>query len=540
MKKVLKYFLIFLSLLVVCITLVFVFISPITKYVIEENCLKWTGRHITIGSVKVKPFNGSIYIKDLKIYEANGDSVFFNCHDIYLRVSLLKVFDRVYQVEKIKIDKPEIRITQNGNNFNFDDLIQRFSPAPGNVPQPKNAAQTQYYLNNVIINDATITYNNIPIHNVFRIRSLNFSLPELAWNKPEIKLHLDFIYGTGGNFNFDLETNRNTSAYNLALQIDKYDLSQYHTPLNTIIKTSSIAGLLNSKLRVHGKFNNAKDISIHGYVNLSDVEIKDMDKKKFFALRKFSLDVDSVDVQHNHYDVNHILLDNPYVAYNVYANGNNLNRMFESRVIPAKPVKDSVKGKAKDTARGKSNLDYSNIFTLLASSVKSMAINFLSTDYHADSIAIRNGQFAYNDYTSNHSFHYNVSKINLVTSELNDFNSGVIFHASAKLGDSGKLIAKANLSYNRRKKAFSYKVDTLKITDISPVAKYLLENNSVKWTGRRITTGKIKVNFVKGSVFIKDIKIYEPDSTSTFFACHDVYFRANLMQMFDNVYTLKK
>jgi len=532
MKKLGRFILILLALFAVALILLYAFISPIAKYVIEKHCIEWTGRKITVDKIKISAQNGSVYVKDIKIYEANEDSVFFDCHDIYLKVNLRKLLAGVYEVYEIKIDAPEIRVTQNGNIFNFDDLVKRFSPAPGGQPQPKSTPAKQFYISNVNINNANITYTNVPIHHVFRIHQLNFKLPELTWDNPDSKLHLDFNYGTGGFFNIDLDVNRNTFAYNLSLLIDKYDLSQYYTPLNSVMNISSLKGELTTKLRMHGKFNSPADFSVHGYFNLNDVEIKDKDQRKFFAMRKLSLDVDSVDVKHQHYDVNHIILDRPYVAYDVFRDGSNISRMIKYHEKPAKTVKDTSKDKAK--------LDYSNIFTLISSSVKAMGIDFLNTNYHADSIAIFNGEFAFNDYTPKHNFHYNVTKFNLVTSEINDLNSGVVFHASAKLGDSGKFIMRANLSYNHKKKLFNYKLDTLKFTDLSPIAKYVLEKNSVKWTGREITTGTIKVNVVKGSIYVKDIKIYEPDSSTVFFACHDVYLRIDLMNMFDNVYHLEK
>jgi hypothetical protein len=529
MKKLRNFILILLALFAVVLTLLYIFISPIAKYVIEKNCIEWTGRKITIDKINVNVLNGSVYIKDIKIYEANGDSLFFDCHDIYLKVNLKKMLANVYEVYKIKIDTPEIRITQNGNNFNFDDLVKRFSPAPN---QHDTAPEKHYYVSNVTINNANITYTNIPIHNVFRIHNLNFNLPELTWDKPESKLHLDFNYGIGGFFNIDMDVNRKTFDYNLTLLIDKYDLSQYYAPLNSIMNISSLKGQLTTKLRMHGKFNSPSDFSMHGYLNLNDIEVKDETKRKFFAMRKLSLDVDSIDVKHNHYDVNHFILDKPYIAFDVFPNGNNFSRMMKYHEPATRHLRDTSTGKAK--------LDYSNIFTLIATSVKAMCIDILSTNYHADSIAIFNGEVAFNDYTPNHNFHYNVTKFNLVTSEINDLNSGVLFHASAQLGDSGKFIMRANLGYNHKNKLFNYKVDTLKFTDLSPIAKYLLEKNSVKWTGRQITTGTIKVNAVKGSIFIKNIKIYEPDSSTVFFACRDVYLRINLMQMFGNLYHLEK
>jgi len=539
MKKVLKYFLILLASLIVVLGLLYVFISPITKYIIERKCVEWTGRRITIGSIKIKGTNGSVYIKDLKIYEANGDSVFFDCHDIYVKVDLREIMHGVYNVFKIKIDEPEIKISQYGNSFNFDDLIKRFSSPPG-TKTDTNAPATHYDISNVSINNANITYNDITIHNVFRIHNLNFNLPEISWNKPEIKMHLDFKYGTGGFFNIDLDANRKTFDYNLSLFIDKYDLSQYYAPLNSLINISSLKGLLTTKLNVHGKFNSPKNISLIGYLNINDVVIKDAGKKKLFALGEFSIYVDTINVKQNMYVFRHILLDRPYVEFDDYTKGNNISSLVKFKETPEKHTEAKVEEKNKKEDKDKDKLDYTNMFTLAQSSLKAMAVDYLVADYHTDSIVIRNGEFEFNDYTDEHAFHYNVSRFNLLTDEIGARDKRVFFSASAALDDTGKFAMKANMNYDLRNKVFSYDISKLDISDISPITKYLLEKNSVKWTGRRITTGNIKVNPLKGSIKIKDIKIYEADSSNVFFDCHDVYVRINLKKMLNNEYTVEK
>jgi len=528
MKKLGKIFLIFIALLIVGLTLVFFFISPITKYVIEKNGLAWTGRKITIGKVNVKAFNGSIYIKDIKIYEANSDSVFFDCHDIYLKVNLKKMIAGIYEVYKIKIDNPEIRITQDGNTFNFDDLVKRFSSPPTEKPVHKGP-EVHFDISNVIINNGNITYNDMPIHNIFRMHNLNFNLPQISSANPESKLHLDFKYGTGGFFNIDLDFNSKTFDYNLALLIDKYDLSQYYTPLNSFIAISSLKGELTTKLRVHGKFNNPKNLSLVGYLNINDVEIKDPNKRKFFALRQLSINIDSINVKQNLFAIRHIVFDRPYFEFDDYPVGNNFSRMIKYKEKPEKT----------DTTRNK-KLDYTNMATLAQSSFKAMAVDYLGASYHADSIVIRNGEFEFNDYTPEHNFHYNVSRFNLLTDEIGKRDKIISFSMSAALDDTGKLAMKANLNYDLRNKQFSYDLTTLDISDISPITKYMLEKNSVRWTGRRITTSNIKVKPLKGSIYIKDIKIYEADSTNVFFDCHDVYIKINLKQMLNNEYEVDK
>jgi uncharacterized protein involved in outer membrane biogenesis len=522
MKRILKFLGILLLLIVIGITLIFFFKNSIAKYMVEKYCVEWTGRKITLGGIKINTKRGSIYLKDLKIYEANGDTVFFDCHDIYLRVKLGKLFDKVYEVEKIQIDNPEIRITQNDSTFNFDDLIKRFSS--GKKTDTAKTPDTHYYIDSVYINNANVTYNNVPIHNVFRIHEMNLRVPKLDWDKPESKLHLDFNYGIGGAFNINLDVNRKTFAYTLLLVINNYDLSQYYTPLNTLVKVSSLKGILSTDLRIYGKFDSPEDFALAGFFRISDFELRDMEKRKLCGLHLLSLRIDTVNIKKHLIDIPITLIDKPYMAFDVYSKGNNMTEMVKEKEIH----------EIKDTAKGKTKIDYSNIFTLISSGSKAMG--FLGANYHADSIMIRNGEFVFNDLSPTHRFQYRVTKINILTREVDETNNNLLIRASAALDDTGKFTLRASLHVDFKHKQFNYNVDTLKFSDVSPIAKYLLEKNSVKWIGRRITTGIIKVNAVKGSVFIKDIKIYEPDSTNLFFSCHDVYLRVNLKKMLENIY----
>ncbi|HTA83914.1 MAG TPA: DUF748 domain-containing protein [Bacteroidia bacterium] len=526
MKKLLKYISAFLLILVGIIVILLLIVSPIAKYEINKNCVQWTGRHISVGRVSLNPLTGSVFIKDLKIYEADSTTVFFDCHDIYIKVNLKKLLSSNYEIEEIKIDKPEISIVQNGNKFNFDDLIKRFASDTTKKAAPKKNTDLVYDIKNVIITNGNITYNNVPVHNIFSIHELNFKLPEISSDIAKAKVHVDFNYGTGGSFNIDLEADTKTLAYDLSLDIDKYDMSQYYAPLNAFMKISSLSGQFNTKLRMHGKFNKPEEFSLVCSLNIKDFEIKDMVKRKIFALHEFSTTIDTINVKQNLFVFRSIILDKPYIAYDILAKGSNI-----SQAMVEHETREVV-----DTASGKTKRDYSNIFALIQSSLQSSAIDFLSANYHADSIAIRNGEFIFNDLTSDHRFHCTVSGINMLTDEIGPNNKEVLFHLSALLDDTGKLAMKANLTYNLKKKLFSYKILELAVPDLSPVTKYVLEKNSVKWTGRRITTGGIKLDPLNGSLSIKNIKIYEADSTNVFFDCHDVFVKVNLTKMTDNVY----
>ena len=530
MKKLKKVLVIFFLLITVLLTLVYFFISPIAKYEIEKNAVEWTGRKVTLGSLNINILNGSVYVKNIKIYEADTNKTFFDCHSIYLKVSLSKMLSKVYAVEEIKINEPEISIIQNGNKFNFDDLLKHLLPGPNQQPESKNIPETQYYVTHVTINNGNVMYNNVPVHNLINVHNINFSLPAISWNDPESKVHLDFKYGIGGFFNIDLDANRKTFDYNLSLLIDKYDLSQYYAPLTAFLNLSSLKGMLCSKIQMKGKFKTPKDFALSGYLHINDFVIKDSAKKKLFALNELAIAVDTINADHNEYIFRSIIADKPYMVLEDYENGSNFSHLVKHNKTPEKEVKD--------TATGKPKVDYSNIFTLLASSVKAMALDFFNANYGADTIAIRNGYFAFDDNTPEHKFHYTVSKINMATDETGARNKRIQFNASALLNDTGKFLMSANVNFKHKTRLLDYKITTLKISHISPVVKYVVEKNSMNWIGRKVDLGHIKIDALNGVIRIKDLKMYEANSDQVFFSCHFVTLRANMDKMFTGVYAM--
>src|ERR1043166_8163861 len=77
---------------------VILFISPLTKYLIEKYDEKYTGRQITMDWAYVNPFSGHINFNNLKIYEYKSDSIFFSANDLSADISILKLFSKTYEI----------------------------------------------------------------------------------------------------------------------------------------------------------------------------------------------------------------------------------------------------------------------------------------------------------------------------------------------------------------------------------------------------------------------------------------------------------
>src|ERR1041384_3031942 len=100
MIKLKKPLLIFISTIVLIMVVVIIFISPITKYLVEKYDEKYTGRQITMDWAYVNPFTGYIHFSNLKIYELKSDSIFFSANSVSANFALHKLFSKTYEISE--------------------------------------------------------------------------------------------------------------------------------------------------------------------------------------------------------------------------------------------------------------------------------------------------------------------------------------------------------------------------------------------------------------------------------------------------------
>src|ERR1700760_4346680 len=104
MKRLKRPLIIFTITILLIVAVTVIFISPITKYLIQKYDEKYTGRQITLDWALVNPFSGYIHLHNLKIYEYKSDSVFLAASGLTVRVSLFKLFSHTLQLNSASMD----------------------------------------------------------------------------------------------------------------------------------------------------------------------------------------------------------------------------------------------------------------------------------------------------------------------------------------------------------------------------------------------------------------------------------------------------
>src|SRR5579863_4958264 len=187
--------------LIIVPTLIIVFISPITKYLIEKYSVKYTGRQIKMDWAYVNPFTGYVHFSKLKVYEATGDSIFFSAEGISADFALRKILSKTYEITDIVLDRPKgILILNARSDFNFNDLIIRFAANPADSAMPP----VHFNILNVKINDGTFYFHSILSKVNYFIKDVNFESSGKHWNVDTVVGKISFLSGIGAG---DAEVN---------------------------------------------------------------------------------------------------------------------------------------------------------------------------------------------------------------------------------------------------------------------------------------------------------------------------------------------
>jgi hypothetical protein len=384
----------FWTIIVVPVILI-LFISPLTKYLVEKYDVKYTGREIKMDWAYVNPFTGYVYFSNLKIYESKSDSTFFSTNSVSANFSMRKLFSKTYEIEELTLNKPRGIIIQDKKNLNLDDLIEKFSSSDH---KDKPGAPVKFSILSIIINDGEIYYREIttPV-NIF-ITKLDLESTGIRWNSDTIAAKFSFLSGTGnGNMNGDFTINTNNLDYSLAAIIKNLNLDFINQYLAGLSNSGKFRASLDGNFKAAGNLNDAEELDANGKIIVSQFHFGRDTIDDFASFDKLVIDINQLNPKGHKYSFDSLLLDHPYFKYEAYDYLDNVETMF------------GEKGALVTAAQ--SNPEKFNLVLEIGKYIKLISRNFFSSDYQVNRLAISNGDMQYNDYSMNEKFSLSASPL---------------------------------------------------------------------------------------------------------------------------------
>lgn len=390
-KKLRKWSIRLLMAILVLIALGLVFISPICEWAIEKYCEDYIGRKVEMEDLSINLLMGTVRIEKLEIKEHSSEEIWLSCNEIKAGIHSGKLLTGSYIVPEVFVDGLKATVIQQGDHFNFDDLLNLPARYTTQAAQPETSAgPTIWEIHQVNFQNTSLRYISPDYDIDYTASDIHIASPILAWNQPTMHFDYGFTINTGGRLEGQYEINTENLNYNLHLVTSALKLNAAKPYIDEFIALKTFAGTLGTNLYLKGNHQNPDNLSMHGNLELKTLTCIDPDDTEIAAVDEFAVDIDSIAVSSNYYDFGDIEITGPRLQFELFADGDNWSRLM-APAEAAISVSDS------------SSL-YSNPFVLLANYIRTYVKDYIVSDYYADHITLRSGQLVYIDGTLNEPF----------------------------------------------------------------------------------------------------------------------------------------
>jgi hypothetical protein len=480
-----KVFLIVLIVIVVFVGVVILFISPITKYLVEKYDVQYIGRDIEMDRAYVNPFTGYVSFSGFKIYEDDMDSVFFYADNVAVGFSLRKLISKTYEISKLTITKPVVKIIQNKEDFNFTDIITKFN-SPKDSVQPADTTKEKIHFNllNIKIRDGKIVFSEGEIPIDYSVIKVNIESKGMRWDTDSITTRFSFSSGKGtGDVNGEMSFNLENMNYRLASVIKNFDLELLGQYMEDLANYGSFKAHLDADIHSVGNFNNVDSVILRGIVSVKDFHFGKTPKEDYLSFDKLTISMKEVSPMKEKYFIDSLILLKPYFKYERYDSLDNIETMFGKQGSNI----DNVKA---DASRF-------NLVLELADYIKELSNNFFRSDFLINKFSISNADLRFVDYSLGEKFDVALNPLTISADSIDKHSKRVHLYAKSGIQPYGNM--NVTISMDPKDSTYfdlNYHLKDFPATILNP---YLIANTSYP-----LDRGTIELN---GSWNVKNSKI---------------------------------
>jgi len=440
LKKILL--IIFSAIIIICVVIV-LSASFITKYLVEKYSVKYTGRVITMDWAYTNPLTGYIHFSNFKMYEFKSDSVFFSANGVSFNIALLKLFSKNYEISQLTLDHPRIIVTQNKKEFNFNDMVEKFSLKKNS---DTTKAPVHFSILSININDGEFYYREKQIPINYFIKNLYIESQGIHWDVDSIAAKYSFLSGIGsGDMKGYFAINLKTYDYRLTDIVHKFDLKIINQYIKAMANYGNFSAFLEANINAKGNFHDAGNISIKGVLAINDFHFGKNINDDYAAFKKLEVVIIELSPNNKKYIFDTVSLSNPYLKYERYDYLDNMEMMFG-------------KGGAIVVAANNNSAPF-NLVLEIGDYIKALSKNFFNSDYNINRIAINNGELRFNDYSISEKFTLDFNPVSVFADSIDKnhkrvsaiFNSGIYPYGNVSVAlsinpkDSGDFDMQYNL-----------------------------------------------------------------------------------------------
>ena len=328
MKKTAKVILWVVGIVAALLLVVSLAAGPIAKNYVNRHGEQLTGRRISVGNVGVNLFTGHVYLRDLSLYEDDGQTAFAGFDTLDVRVHLLQLPFRTVNVRHLTLSGLYANVLQDGDRFNFSSLIDHFASDNKDDKDTTSSPWTLKFYNLHLLH-ASLDYRNLRTDRAMSLPDINLRVPGFVLGGEEASeggLHIAFA--EGGNLSIDGNYDSRQGNYYLTAKLADFALQNLQPLTSDLLTVDRLGGTLQVGLKAEGTIESIMKSHIGGSLTLNDFSLEQEDAAPVAQLRHLEVQLNNIDLDANSFDIRSISAEGLSAQYEQWSDHTTLDDLL--------------------------------------------------------------------------------------------------------------------------------------------------------------------------------------------------------------------
>ncbi|MCQ2607872.1 MAG: DUF748 domain-containing protein [Bacteroidales bacterium] len=351
------------AIIIICITATFIILAtffivpPIAKSYIENHSKELVHRKITLDGLSCNIFTGSADVASFKMYEEDDATTFVSFDKLHVNLNLLGLLTKKCEVETIILAGAEISVIQNGDKFNFDDIIDFFSSDSTEVDdEPSDWA---ILINDIHLDRSYFIYKDLEVGSEWALRDISLYVPGIDLSDVKADMGLEFAFKNGGTLTTNIKYDTDKELYDLRVKINQFHLDPILPYLQQSFNVESVRGVFSSALSIKGSTNHIMEFDVNGDLTVHDFALVDSKGKQVLTFDEINTSIEKIDLIHDKYVLKSLIANNLNTYYEIYKNNSdNITELFKEDTVQTDTTETAMSITIKDLQIKNANVTY--------------------------------------------------------------------------------------------------------------------------------------------------------------------------------------
>lgn len=408
--------------------------SVVKNYIVTHS-EELIGRKLNIGDVSLNPFTFTVTVDSFAIYEQDAKIPFVSFDKFRINVNPTKLLTKEINVSEIYLKGLYAHAVQNGDKFNFSDILEKFA-SKDSLPKTQQDSTKTLDLNpskalggigivvtNITFEKGNIIYEDTKVNSKIYLQDFSLAIPAVYFNEKDTDVGVNLKFADGGDLGVNVLFNINSQDFGIDISLSKFALSVAKPYMNDFIDYKDFSGSLDAKLNISGNVNEILASTVKGSVSLNNIVLTETSDKTL-GVNYVNVGIDHANLKQMDFLVDSVIVDGAFAHLDLLKNGKtNLDALL-------KPImnKKSIENNSKDSI---------NVATTDSTNLqKSAPLKFI-----VNKLKVTNTTVNALDNTPKIPFTYKVSNISVNANNLN-LNTPCTVNVTASFPEGGSMSLK--------------------------------------------------------------------------------------------------